>query len=563
MSTLQDNDIFIYQNSDTNTTGTVANSNRSSLDPDKDHFLVQRTDNGTTTTYRVAAGDVGGGSGGDPVISVNVTLTASSEYPNATLTATEPTVINGTKVVDHPAWYKNDVEIPGATGLTYTATESGTYKYEERWVGDNSESVYPSAQVTINKSTVAQPTVIAPANGAGIGEEVTYYPETSEITGSGNVGGWVESTTGYDSYPRGVAYGNGRFIVAGNDYFPWTTDGVNWTEVAAPYNSDWRGIAYGNGVWVAVTDNRTNQRCAYSLDNGNSWQEGTGLDNASSWMDVTYGEPNGQPLFVAVAQAKGGSENHVATSTDGINWTPIQLEAGLRYKFSAITYGNGTYVAVSTGNMPGAFGYVMYSDDGFNWVRSDDTGSGGENRSISYGEPDGVPTFICTCSRSGYEIGISTDNGRTFREEPVETFPTFTPYWSAFGNGVWVALGYRNEAAYSTDGGINWVNQVPLGVGEDSNCGGIVYGTDRFVQAFEDGGAYNTTGTEELKQLTFTNDKAYNEDDGTEVSTIDKAFKAGDKVVGKGDITLFANTACLQLRTLYDGNGISARICIN
>ena len=67
MSTLQDNDIFIYQNSDTNTTGTVANSNRSSLDPDKDHFLVQRTDNGTTTTYRVAAGDVGsGGSGGDP-----------------------------------------------------------------------------------------------------------------------------------------------------------------------------------------------------------------------------------------------------------------------------------------------------------------------------------------------------------------------------------------------------------------------------------------------------------------------------------------------------------------
>ena len=66
----------------------------------------------------------------------------------------------------------------------------------------------------------------------------------------------------------------------------------------------------------------------------------------------------------------------------------------------------------------------------------------------------------------------------------------------------------------------------------------------------QDGGGYNITGTEELTKLTFTNDKAYDSADGTEMTTIDQAFKQGDKVVGNGDITLFANTAAFST-TLY------------
>ena len=40
---------------------------------------------------------------------------------------------------------------------------------------------------------------------------------------------------------------------------------------------------------------------------------------------------------------------------------------------------------------------------------------------------------------------------------------------------------------------------------------------------------YPTTDywTDELTKLTFTNDKAYDSADGTEMTTIDKAFKAG------------------------------------
>ena len=55
-------------------------------------------------------------------------------------------------------------------------------------------------------------------------------------------------------------------------------------------------------------------------------------------------------------------------------------------------------------------------------------------------------------------------------------------------------------------------------------------------------------------KLTFTNDKAFNSADGTEMSTIDQAFKAGDKVVGEGDATVFADSPCFATDT-YSGNG--------
>ena len=57
---------------------------------------------------------------------------------------------------------------------------------------------------------------------------------------------------------------------------------------------------------------------------------------------------------------------------------------------------------------------------------------------------------------------------------------------------------------------------------------------------------------EGFTKLTFTNDKAYDSADGTEMTTIDQAFKAGDKVVGNGDITVFADTAAFST-TLYTG----------
>ena len=55
-------------------------------------------------------------------------------------------------------------------------------------------------------------------------------------------------------------------------------------------------------------------------------------------------------------------------------------------------------------------------------------------------------------------------------------------------------------------------------------------------------------------KLTFTNDKAFDSADGTEKSTIDQVFKAGDKVVGEGDAKVFADSAAFST-TIYKGIG--------
>lgn len=77
MSTLNDDDIFLYQDTDGNT-GRVANSNRSLLNDD-DVFLVQREG----TTYRVKASDVGTGGGGSDGIPAREATTGVT-YDNAT-----------------------------------------------------------------------------------------------------------------------------------------------------------------------------------------------------------------------------------------------------------------------------------------------------------------------------------------------------------------------------------------------------------------------------------------------------------------------------------------------
>ena len=86
----------------------------------------------------------------------------------------------------------------------------------------------------------------------------------------------------------------------------------------------------------------------------------------SSYGDVAYGEPNGQPMFVATRNDSGGesSTNCVAYSTDGINWTSAN---SLQGKWNNIVYGDGKFVALNGGYSSPYRDYVKYSTDGINW----------------------------------------------------------------------------------------------------------------------------------------------------------------------------------------------------
>jgi hypothetical protein len=79
------------------------------------------------------------------------------------------------------------------------------------------------------------------------------------------------------------------------------------------------------------------------------------------------------------------SRNGVAAySMDGINWTKTTMPSNYRPAWRSITYGNGTFVAVSS---TGTTSHAFYSTDGITWAVA--TSSNNEHWSdVTYGEEE-------------------------------------------------------------------------------------------------------------------------------------------------------------------------------
>ena len=118
------------------------------------------------------------------VIDAQPTITSSNGvYSPTTLTATAAVVSNATLVGSR--WYKDGVEIPDSSGLSINilAHEQGIYKYEETWTDHFGTQLLPTLSASVQVfATIADPTVLTPANGAGINPDFDYTAESSAIT---------------------------------------------------------------------------------------------------------------------------------------------------------------------------------------------------------------------------------------------------------------------------------------------------------------------------------------------------------------------------------------------
>ena len=138
----------------------------------------------------------------------------------------------------------------------------------------------------------------------------------------------------------------------------------------------------------------------------------------------------------------------------GFNVTYTSL--GLRQWWKDMAYGDGVFVAVSQGNADSdPTNIVIYSYDGINWKQT----------TIPFvNKLDNVTyckdRFICVSRERDYTYP-TTDNRGIYSYDGItwQTFnlPTDSAWYdSAYGNGVFVAVGY-NCGATSTDG-INWTS---------------------------------------------------------------------------------------------------------
>lgn len=217
---------------------------------------------------------------------------------------------------------------------------------------------------------------------------------------------WTRSPQGVGAQPSAIGYGLGRFFTTESNVNGrlWSSvDGQAWSavQVSDADHTFGRVVAAGERVFALAT----RPQVAVSAD-GLSWtREDTGIP-------AIQGVAFGNGVYVAV----GGG---IATSTDGLNWTPLaQAVVG---NLSDVAYGNDRFVAVGHG----AFVAQVYiSSDGVSWLQQASPASSGFNQILF---ADG--RFV---AKNGDEFYFSTDG---------VTWTTLDPTGGNFrtlaqGNGV-------------------------------------------------------------------------------------------------------------------------------
>ena len=232
----------------------------------------------------------------------------------------------------------------------------------------------------------------------------------------------------------------------------------NWTLRSVPEpslieNNTWNSVTYGNGLFVAVSSNGTN-RVATSPD-GVDWTPRQAVQN-NSWRSVTYG--NG--LFVAVA---ADGTNRVMTSEDGITWTARSAPIGA---WRAVTYGevggSGLFLAVGQN-------VEMTSPDGITWTAQ--TIPEAYWNSVTFGEVNGSGLFVATNTVG--DIWTSPDGITwTRRSASYRATEKFVTYGIVQGQGMFVCVastyaGSNVSPVLISSNGITWTGtNGPVPVGE-------------------------------------------------------------------------------------------------
>ena len=208
----------------------------------------------------------------------------------------------------------------------------------------------------------------------------------------------------------------------------------------------------------------------FKTDQEEGWEIGERIQ-PNQWRSVAYGEPNGQPTFVAVASS--GTYN-VMYSFDGILWNPTTATEYTYWK--SVAYGDGKFVAVAFNGTNRS----MHSTDGHTWspVSTPDAGW----TSVTYG--DGK--FVAVASTGSNRTMYSTDGGESWNPGTGGD-----PGIGSVGN-IWTSVTYGDNkfVAVSDSGpynklmesanGIEWKPIVTSGPG-NSQWHGLTYGNDKYV----------------------------------------------------------------------------------
>lgn len=209
-------------------------------------------------------------------------------------------------------------------------------------------------------------------------DEETLIPDDYPILYSADGINWEEADW-YEFNSIAVAYGNGKWVVAGWGNIIYSEDGHNWDYCEVDGWDYFTDICYSNGTWIA-----TAEEGIYRSTDGYEWTQVNNLDyfyyvNGANgvWLAPAYnggvyysiddgitwvegqltGKYECKPKFIDGLWIISG-ENGIFYSVDGINWTQTNVTSGAEYGYitkendilfadcNYFYYSEGTYAAV-------------------------------------------------------------------------------------------------------------------------------------------------------------------------------------------------------------------------
>jgi len=245
---------------------------------------------------------------------------------------------------------------------------------------------------------------------------------------------WIRTDLGNDTI-QGVAFGNSTFVTVGYQSGAYiSTDGTNWINASVGTSDSLFGVAFGNDRFVAVG----------GAGNILSSSNGVGWVSHRSGATIIVPRLYANNHFVSL-----GPTNTIATSINATDWTLHQT--GTSNLLLSLGYGEGRYVAVGSG------GTILTSSDAATWILQQSPTTNSLDP-IVYGNG----RFMALVNEQyGVNAGVVVSTDGTNWE--WKTAPAIDrAFGFGYGNGLFVVVG--GELGFTTintspDGGV-WTDRI-------------------------------------------------------------------------------------------------------
>jgi hypothetical protein len=268
----------------------------------------------------------------------------------------------------------------------------------------------------------------------------------------------------------GIAFAAGKFVAVGQaGRIITSTNGVAWQTENSPTTDKLTAIAHGDGLFVAV-GNKT----IVVSSNGRDW-----ILRAQPPVSLS-GVAHGRGTFVAVGGMATGSNTLAVAlaSTNGSDWTLSEM--GVFNEVTAVTYGNGLFVAVTVYNHD-----VLISTNGAQWEVSA-LKCYNPRFAVTYGKERLVAVGLDTYCPS-FPISVSPD---AINWDDQQAGTNGLLFGVGFGGGTFAAVGglydvlvTESRITTSTDGS-NW---TPRTAPTSSDLQAVTFGNATFVAVGKNG----------------------------------------------------------------------------